>query len=191
VLLRLLEERLATLNSFLSQPMKTYHETVPRMARVPGVGIDSPQQIIAEVGVTASSYSSASRFHLAGATSPGKEESAEQSYMSRSAKGNRHMRRILKNANRAARSTDKRFQIDFSRILPHLGYQSTLCAIAHRLSRVVWKVMYEGDSNIEQGVGSEPQTQAHRARRISGMTRTFRSNLRFAATNPSPHGSIS
>jgi transposase len=41
------------------QSMKPHQEAVMRLAEVPGLGVDSAQQIIAEVGVQASTFPSA------------------------------------------------------------------------------------------------------------------------------------
>ena len=104
-----------------------------RLAEVPGFGIDSAQQVIAEVGVTAATFSSAAEFTSWVGTCPGKEESAEENRSSRSAKGNKYMRRILNQvAHAAARSKGTHFQAVFRRLLPRLGYQSAVWAIAHR-----------------------------------------------------------
>jgi transposase len=51
--------------------------TVLRLAQVPGFGIDSARQVIAEVGATVASFSSAAEFTSWVGTCPGKEESAE------------------------------------------------------------------------------------------------------------------
>jgi len=76
--LRLLDEQIAKLNSLIAQAMKPYQDAVIRLAEVPGLGIDSAQQIIAEVGITASTFSSAAEFTSWVGTCPGKEESAEE-----------------------------------------------------------------------------------------------------------------
>jgi hypothetical protein len=44
----------------------------------------------------------------------------------------------------------------FRRLLPRLGYQSAVWAIAHRLCRLVWKILHQGIRYIEQGIESEP-----------------------------------
>lgn len=86
--LRLLDEQIAKLNSLIAQAMKPHQDAVIQLAQVPGLGIDSAQQIIAEVGVTASTFSSAAEFTSWVGTCPGKEESAEENHNSGSAKGN-------------------------------------------------------------------------------------------------------
>jgi len=48
--LRQMNEQIATLNTMIAQAMKAHQDAVTRLAEVPGFGIDSVQQVIAEVG---------------------------------------------------------------------------------------------------------------------------------------------
>src|ERR1700738_545931 len=158
--LQLLDEQIAKLNSLIAQAMKPHQDTVIRLAEVPGLGIDSAQQIIAEVGVTASTFSSAPEFTSWVGTCPGKEESAEENSSSRSAKGNKYLRRVLNQAAHAAhQSKATHFQAVFRRLLPRLGYKSAVWAIAHRLCRLVWKILHEGVRFIEQGREPDPKAK--------------------------------
>jgi transposase len=185
--LRQMNEQIATLNRLIAQAMKSHQDAVIRLAEVPGFGIDSAQQVIAEVGVTASTFSSAAEFTSWVGTCPGKEESAEKNRSSRSAKGNKYMRRILNQvAHAAARSRGTHFQAVFRRLLPRLGYLSAIWAIAHRLCRLVWKILHEGACYIEQGTQSEPKLLIHRARYLAKQLRKFGYDLRVTATNPVP-----
>src|SRR2546430_2467450 len=61
----------------------------------PRPGVDSAQQIIAEVGPTAETFPSAKCLSSWVGACPGDEESAGVNYSHRSPKGNRHMRRLL------------------------------------------------------------------------------------------------
>ena len=185
--LRLIEEQMTSLNTLLAQAMMANQEAVLRLAQVPGFGIDSAQQVIAEVGATASSFPSAAEFTSWVGTCPGKEESAEENRSSRSAKGNRYMRRILcQTAHAAARSKGTHFQAVFRRLLPRLGYQSAIWAIAHRLCRLVWKILHEGVHYIEQGDGLEPQVLMNRAKYLAKQLRKFGYDLQITTPNPSP-----
>jgi transposase len=49
--LQLIDRQIAQLKSLIAQAMKPHEEAVLRLAEVPGLGVDSAQQIIAEVGV--------------------------------------------------------------------------------------------------------------------------------------------
>lgn len=185
--LRQMNEQIATLNTMIAQAMKPYQDAVIRLAEVPGFGIDSAQQVIAEVGTTAATFSSAAEFTSWVGTCPGKEESAEKNRSSRCAKGNKYMRRILNQvAHAAARSKGTHFQAVFRRLLPRLGYLSAIWAIAHRLCRLAWKILHEGVRYIEQGTACEPKLLIHRARYLAKQLRTFGYDLHVIATGPAP-----
>ena len=65
---------------------------------MPGLGVDSAQQIIAEVGPTAATFPSQKCLSFWVGACPGDDESAGVNYNHRSPKGNRHMRRVLNQA---------------------------------------------------------------------------------------------
>ena len=142
--LQLLDGQIAKLNGLIAQAMKPHQDAVIRLAEVPGLGVDSAQQVNAEVGVRAT-FPSASEFASWVGTCPGKDESAEENHSSRCAKGNKYLRRVLNQAAHAAvRKNGSHFKAVFRRLLPRLGYQSAIWAIAHRLCRLVWKILHEG-----------------------------------------------
>jgi transposase len=64
-------------------------QAVQRLAEVPGLGVNSAQQIIAEVGATAATFASAKNPASWVGACPGDQESAEVSYSHRSPKGSR------------------------------------------------------------------------------------------------------
>jgi hypothetical protein len=62
------------------------------------------------------------------------------------------MRRLLNQlAHAAVRKRDCYLQIVFNRLSVRLGYAKAVWAVAHRLCRLVWKVLHEGVSYIEHG----------------------------------------
>ena len=134
--LQLIDQQMTRLNSMIAAAMKSHQDAVIRLAEVPGLGVDSAQQIIAEVGAQASTFASAAELTSWVGTCPGKDESAEQNHSSRSAKGNKYLRRVLNQAAHAAvAKKGSHFQVVFRRLLPRLGYQSAIWAVAHRLCR--------------------------------------------------------
>lgn len=185
--LRLLDEQIAKLNILIAQAMKPHQDAVIRLAEVPGLGIDSAQQIIAEVGVTAGSFPSAAEFTSWVGTCPGKEESAEENSSSRSAKGNKYMRRVLNQAaHAAARSKGCHFQTVFRRLLPRLGYKSAVWAIAHRLCRLVWKILHEGIRYIEQSIEAQPMLLIQRTKALARQLRKFGYNVQITVPDSAP-----
>jgi transposase len=145
--LQLIDSQIAKLNALIAQAMKPHQEAVMRLAEVPGLGVDSAQQIIAEVGAQASTFPSAAELTSWVGTCPGKDESAEENHSSRSAKGNKYLRRVLNQAAHAAvknlhegvrfieqgcepdpRAKKKRAQM-LARALRKLGYEVTITPI--------------------------------------------------------------
>src|SRR5215469_8322312 len=74
--LPLIDQQMAELHHMIAQVMKSHQDAVIRLAEVPGLGVDSAQQIIAEVGAQASTFSSAAELTAWVGTCPGKGESA-------------------------------------------------------------------------------------------------------------------
>jgi transposase len=103
--LRVIDDHLAQLDAELARLLSQHQPAVQRLAEVPGLGVDSAQQIIAEVGAAAATFPAPK--HLASwvGACPGEEESAGVNYSHRSPNGNRHMRRVLNQAANAAVKT--------------------------------------------------------------------------------------
>jgi transposase len=169
----LIENQMATLNRSIASALHVHHEAVLRLAQVPGYGIDSAQQVIAEVGPLAATFPTPG--HLASwvGVCPGREESAEVSRSNRTPKGNRMMRRLLNQvANAAVKTKGSVFQSLYKRLLPHLGHNKAIWAIAHRLCRLTWKILHQGVRYIEFGRPSDPKQFQ---RRINKLARQLRS----------------
>ncbi len=170
--LKLLDRQIVTLDQMAAQALKKHEEAVIRLAETPGLGVDSAQQILAEVGADARAFPSAAQFASWVGTIPGSEESAEKNHSSRSPKGNKFLRRILTQAAQAAvRKKGCHFQNVFRRLMPGLGYKGAIWAIAHRLCRLVWKILHDGVSYIEQGAETTPQAKKRRAQKLTQALR--------------------
>lgn len=184
--LQLIDRQIEELNGLIAQAMKPHQEAVIRLAEVPGLGVDSAQQVIAEVGVQASTFPSAAELTSWVGTCPGKDESAEENHSSRSAKGNKYLRRILnQSAHAAVKKKGSHFQAVFRRLLPRLGYKSAIWAIAHRLCRLIWKILHDGVRYIEQGSESDPKLREKRARTLARALRKLGYDVAITPINPS------
>jgi transposase len=180
--LALLDQQIETLDQMTAQALRAHQQAVIRLAEVPGLGVDSGQQIVAEVGAEAKAFASAAQFASWVGTCPGKKESAGKNQSGRSPKGNRFLRRLFSQAAHAAvKKKNSHFQTVFRRLLPRLGYQSAIWAIAHRLSRLVWKILHHGVHYIEQGAATTAQAQSRRARKMAQTLRKLGYQVEFPA----------
>jgi transposase len=70
------EQQISQLDQEIASLLHEHQEAVARLAEVPGLGVDSAQQIIAEAGVKAAAFASAEKLASWGGACPGDEESA-------------------------------------------------------------------------------------------------------------------
>jgi len=185
--LQVIEDHLAQLDQEMAGLLSPHQPAVQRLAAVPGLGVDSAQQIIAEVGATAATFPSGKHLSSWVGACPGDNESAGVNYSHRSPKGNRQMRRLLNQAaNAAVKTKGSIFEVVYRRLVPRLGHQQTIGAIAHRLCRLIWKILHQGVSYEERG----PAVTRHRAqRRAAKMIRELRSLGYRVELAPSPSSS--
>ena len=183
--LRLIDEQIGKLNQEMANLLRRQQDAVERLAEVPGLGVDSAQQIIAEVGATAATFPSAKQLSSWVGACPGEEESAGVNYSHRSPKGNRNMRRILNQAaNAAVKAKGTIFEIVYRRMAPRLGHKQTIGVVAHRQCLLIWKLLHEGVRYEERGPAVTKQSKQ---RRTAKMIRQLRSlGYRVEPTNPQP-----
>ena len=171
--LDLLESHMLQLDEELAALLRVHQAPVQRLAAVPGFGVDSAQQVIAEVGPTATTFPTAK--HLASwvGACPGHDESAGVNRSHRVPNGNRQMRRLLNQcAHAAVRTKGSIFELVYRRFVGRLGHAQAIGAVAHRLCRLVWKILHDGVTYEERG---PIVSQARAQRRAAKMLRELRS----------------
>jgi transposase len=139
--LKLMEEQIDKLEREMASLVSAHQDVVQRLAEVPGLGVDSAQQILAEVGPAAPS---AKQLVSWVGVCPGEEESAGINYSHRSPKGNRQMKGLLNQVSHAAVKTKGSiFEFIYRRLVRRLGHAQAIGAIAHRLCRLIWMILHQ------------------------------------------------
>jgi transposase len=162
-----IDKRIEQLNQEMANLVRPHEDQVRRLAEVPGLGVDSAQQVIAEVGATAATFPSEKHLSSWVGACPGDEESAEVNRSRRSPQGNRQMRRILNQAaNAAVKYKGSIFQILYRRYVPRMGHNQTIGIIAHKLCRLVWKILHRGIRYEERGPEVSKASKQKRTRKM-------------------------
>jgi transposase len=181
--LQFLEQQMSQLDQEMASLLSRHQDAVERLAEVPGLCVDSAQQIIAEVGPTAATFPSDKQLSSWVGACPGDEESAGVNYSHRSPKGNRHMRRLLNQvANAAVKAKGTIFDIVYRRSVPRLGHNQAIGAITHRQCRLIWLILHQGVRYEERGPAVTKQSKQ---RRTARMIRQLRS-LGYRIEPPNP-----
>jgi len=184
--LPLIEKQIGQLDQEMADLLRPHQDQVQRLAEVPGLGVDSAQQIIAEVGATAETFPSEGNLSSWVGACPGDDESAGVNYSHRSPKGNRHMRRILNQAaNAAVKHKGSIFAILYRRYVPRLGHNQTIGVIAHRLCRLIWKILHRGVRYEERGPAVSKRSKRERTARMIRQLRSLGYRVELANSQSS------
>ena len=179
--LQLIEQQIGQLDQEMASLLREHQDAVQRLAEVPGLGVDSAQQIIAEVGAKAATFPSAKNLVSWVGACPGDDETAGVNRSKHSPKGNRQMRRILNQAaNAAVKHKGSIFEIVYRRSVPRLGHNKTIGVIAHRLCQLIWIILHKGVRYEERGPAVSEKSKRLRTTR---MIRTLR-NLGYRVEPP-------
>src|SRR5947207_8138650 len=183
--LQFLEEQIDQLDQEMASLLSQHQDAVQRLAEVPGLGVDSAQQIIAEVGPTAATFPAEKCLSSWVGACPGEDESAGVNYSHRSPQGNRHMRRLLNQAaNASARTKGSIFEMVYRRSVPRLGHNQAIGAIAHRQCRLIWLILHQGVRYEERGPAVTQQSKQARTARMIRQLQTL--GYRIEPPNPQP-----
>lgn len=156
--IELIDGQVEELNKLFAAQMQKHQDAVVRLIEVPGIGAEAAQEIIAEIGPEAAVFPSAAQLCSWVGVCPGTNESAGKNHSGSSAKGNRFLRRVLcQSAQAAVRTKNSHFQSIFQRLIVRLGYAKAVWAIAHRLCKVIWKILHQGARFIEFGEAINPK----------------------------------
>ncbi|HEY7389139.1 MAG TPA: IS110 family transposase [Bryobacteraceae bacterium] len=185
--LQVLDEQIEQLSQMAATAVKKHQDAVVRLAKVPGFGVESAQQMIAEIGVDAEAFPSAGEFASWAGVCPGSDVSAEENHSSRCPKGNRYVRRILSEAaHAAAKKQGSHFQNVFRRFLPKLGYNGAIWVVAHRLARLVWKILHDGLNYLEPDQDTDPRARKRRVQKLAQALRRLGYQVVLTDLTPLP-----
>jgi len=179
--LELIDKQIRQLDQEMADLLRPYQDQVERLAEVPGLGVDSAQQIIAQVGATAATFPSEGDLSSWVGACPGDDETAGVSRSHRSPKGNRPMRRILNQAaNAAVKHKGSIFEVLYRRYVPRLGHNQTIGVIAHRLCRLIWKILHQAVRYEERGPAVSKKSKLRRAARMIRELRSLGYRIELA-----------
>ena len=183
------EQQIEQLRRLIAQRMKAHRDAVVRLAEIPGVGVDSALQIIAEIGPEAATFVAPEKLASWIGVCPGSHESAEVNRNSESPRGNRPMRRILGlTANAAIKTKGSIFEQLYHRWVPRMGHNCALWAVAHKMVRVIWTILHQHLRYLEKGYVANPRAARQRAARLLRQLKRLGYSVQIQPLAPSLSG---
>jgi len=118
-----------------------FDETLDLAVTAPGVARRATEILIAETGADLTVFATAAQFCSWIGVAPGTKESAGKRKPAKSMPGNRHLRRILIEAARAAARTDTFLGARYRRIARHAGPNKAAVAVARSLATALYYML--------------------------------------------------
>jgi len=183
--LELMEEQESVLRQELSAQQQQCQSVIERLCAVPGIQVLAAQKILAALGARATAFPTAGQLASWVGVCPGRNESAGISASQHCPKGHRPLRSLLAQlAWAAVKTKGSYFQEIFRRWIPKLGAKKAVWAVAHKLIRIIWRILHEQDTYVE--CGALALNEASRQRKKRRLVRGLR-KLGFAVTlTPNP-----
>jgi len=184
--LDLIDRHIEELDRELETALKEHQETVLRLCEMPGIREDAARQVIAEIGPRAAVFDSPEQLASWIGVCPGRRESAGESKSNRSAKGNPTLRRLLSQiAWSAVRTKDSFFQELYRRLIPRLGIHKAAWAVAHRIAKVIWKILHQQAHYLERGrLALDPLARKRRLEKLSRQIRRLGYSIEVKSITP-------
>ncbi len=159
---RLIEVTDAMIKESFSSEQK---QAVEALDAIPGIGIVSAEQIIAETGVDMSAFRNQHAFSRWIGVAPGNNESAGKRKSGRTTYGNKTLKSTLTQcAKSAARNKNSFFSAQYNRLAPHRGKNRATMAVAHSMAIAIYFVL----SGTEfRDLGADFYTQFNRVKKVN------------------------
>jgi len=147
-----LKQRRFKIESQLATLVRPYEDIIDRLDQIPGINRDTAIEIIGEIGVDMSHWSSDSRIAAWAGLCPGNHESAGKRKKISVRKGNPFLKASLTQAAAAAaRKKGSFYQAKFKNLCKRRGYKRSVLAIAHALIVTIYHVIRSGSPYRELG----------------------------------------
>lgn len=127
-------------------------EAVQMLDEIPGLGKQTTEDVISEIGVDMSAFPSHHHIASWAAVCPGNNESAGKHRSGKTGKGNAYLRRALVQAAWAASHTKNTYlSAQYHRLVKRLGKKKALIAVAHSMLVIIYHILSRKEHFHELG----------------------------------------
>lgn len=138
---------------------------VEKLDEIPGIGVVSAEQIIAETGIDMSHFRNQHAFSNWIGVAPGNNESAGKRKSGKTTYGNKTLKSTLTQcAKSAIRNKKSFFSAQYSRLVTHRGKNRATMAVAHSMAIAIFFVLCGADFH---DLGAEYYTQFNREKKVN------------------------
>jgi transposase len=147
-----LDETLEQVSAEIAERLRPFDEALERLDAIPGVGRQTAEVLLAEIGPDMSRFPSAEHLASWAGMCPGNYESAGKRQKGRTRKGSKWLRAALLEAGQAAaRKQDTYLCAQYRRLVPRLGKKKAAVAVGHSILRSAYYLLRRGTTYADPG----------------------------------------
>ena len=163
-------KRISDIDDIINGEMEKYEAAINAIDELPGIGKESAQTILAEIGLDMNRFPTAAHLASWAGLSPGNNESAGKRKNGRTCKGNITLKTTLVRAAKAAsRKQGSFFKAQYDRLVVRRGANRATVAVAHSMIIAIYHVLK--DKKPFQDLGSDYYNQFNPERKITSYLR--------------------
>jgi transposase len=148
-----LDEAITELSEQIEEQIRPFEQVVQALTTIPGVGSNTAQVIVAEVGVNAAQFGGAAQLESWAGLCPGNNESAGKHRSGKTRKGDRWLRQALvESANAAIRKRGCALGARYRRLTRHIGHKKAVFAVARQILEISYHLIARHTTYQELGV---------------------------------------
>jgi transposase len=147
-----LDETIARFDEQIADYCAPFQEAVAQLDTIPGVGRETAERIIAEIGLDMSRFPTAHHLAAWAGLAPGNDESAGKRRSGKTRKGNRPLKvGLVQAAHAAARTKGNYLSAQYHRLAARRGKKKALIAVAHSILVIAYHLIKRNEPYKELG----------------------------------------
>ena len=159
-------KRIGQMDDLVKRYTGGYEEAIEKLDKIPGIGRQSAETILAETGIDMSRFATEKHLSSWAGLSPGNNESAGRRDSGKTTKGNATLKTTLIQCARAAiKKKDSFLSAQYERLVVRRGAKRATVAVAHTMLIAIYHILKRGIFFVD--LGADYYNQFNRERKIS------------------------
>ena len=145
-------KRIGEMDNLINQYLTGYHDAINKLDEIPGIGRQSAETILAEIGLDMNRFPTERHFSSWAGLAPGNNESAKKRRHGRTTKGNITLKTtLIQCAKAAVKKADSFLSAQYQRLVVRRGANRATVAVAHTMLIAIYHMLKDNVPFVDLG----------------------------------------